>query len=130
MRDEDLQSLENLEKYIENNPDDISAIMYSAYRQDYELWEEKIIEIRDAILDTQQRILHYSQMLYSLTNWKNFWRKLFKRRYHKDDLKEQIKLLEEKNIKLLNTMAKLVKTPPEDWRYRLAATGNNLFAAR
>lgn len=130
MRDEDLQSLKELEQYIANNPNDMSAIIYSAYRQDYEKWEESILEVRDCILDTQQKMLFYSQMLYSLTKWKNFWRKLFKRPYHKEHLKGQIKALEEKNIKLLDTMARLVKTPPEDWRYKLAATGNNLFTAR
>jgi len=132
MHDEEVQleQLDELDQYLVDNPDDTTALMFSAYCEDKKRWNNKIKYLNDEMNRTQQKIFKLHQQLNKLTRWGNFWRKLFNQEGHNDDITKQIDNLEDYTDRTFNELMDLTQQPPEDWRYKLAAIGNNLFKAR
>lgn len=135
MRDEDIRdgkedSSDELDQYIRENPEDMSALIFSAWCEEQKRWNNKLNILNDEIVNSKEQILVLEDEFRNIGMWKNLYRKLLRKTNHKQAVGEKIFNQNEMLKDLTIQASDLASNPPKEWRYKLAFhRGDTIFEA-
>ena len=129
MFNENLQEykVDELNKYLENNPYNPQVLLLSAYLEEKQKWNNKLLLFKEDILNKQM-------ILYNLENLKEnssflhnlYWKVLGRNKLlDKEIEKHKVNL-----IKLKSDCQIVFNNPPNQIIYNLAMFGSNIFSAK
>lgn len=134
MRDEEIQQLvqdeEELESYIQQNPHDEKALLFGAFFEARKKWQQEVSELTEDLFRLRLDIAEYERQIANIPKWKNIWRRIFKTGATIEELRLRVSMMEQYEKELDQRFLHMANSAPEDWRYKLAMLGNNLFTAR